>query len=491
MRPGAAVVLELRDGRIAAAYPRDASVVRPRSEWEDGDVLGDASVLLVPALADAHIHLVACAAERAGVDLGQLRPRSLPELLERLAGAARSVAPGSWLRASGYDEAWLAERRHPRRRELDASVPHAPLRMRHATRHASLLNSLAFARIELHLGRLDASRAPRDADGAPLGIVFGLEPEITRAIGPLEPAAIRAGLATVSGELAQYGVASLDEMTASNDATRVALLADAVASGVVRQRVRAYVGDADEAEPARRAAAGQIDVAGVKLLARSTEEVRAPAFRDGLARARRRGLAVAVHAVEADVVSEVLAALEAAPPREPTGDATENGGPDRLEHCALCPPELVRRIAATDVAVVTQPAFLAERNVKYRSEVEPELWPWLYPIRSLRAAGVLVAGGSDAPVVALDPRLGLRGAVERGATATGADPLGAEEALDPAAALDLFTGAPGRLRGEPAGSWPEVGDRADLLVVESCGEGRFVLEHAPLRHALAGGAVIA
>ena len=477
--PGEPCCLRLEDGRVVACVPLGPGERPPR----DGSVLGDDGVLLLPAFADPHLHLFACAADRVGLELGDAPPPTIPALLERLREVARGLPPGAWLRASGYDEAWLAEGRHPTRAELDDAVPAHPLRLRHATRHATLLNGAGWMRVEQEIGRPAADLAPRDGRGFPVGPVFALEPEITRVVGPVDPAALARGLRAVGGALARCGVVHVDEVTASNDAARVARLAGAVADGDLPQRVRAFVADADEAEAARRAAGELVSIAGVKLLARSTDEVHAHDFRDRLGRARRAGLPVAVHAIEPDVVVAVLDALASAPPR-----AGADRAPDRLEHASLCPPEVVQRIASAGVAVVTQPAFVARRGDKYRREVEEPLHDWLYPLRDLRAAGVTVAAGSDAPVVPFDPRLGLDGAVRR-TTRDGAV-LGARQALTDADALELFTAAPAALRGERPASAFASGAVADLVLAEaeSWREGWRGLR---IRHALRAGRVIA
>jgi len=469
-------------GRIAAIAPlasdRDAG-----GRLDEETTLGDDAALLLPAFADPHLHLVACAADRAGLDLSSDPPASRPALLARLATAAAALPSGAWLRASGYDEAWLDDRRHPSQRALDEAVAGRPLRLRHATRHASLLSSAARARVEQVYGTLDASRTPRAADGSPGALVIGLEPEITRVVGPLAPGELDASLRVVGRELARHGVVHLDEVTASNDASRVARIAAAVASGDLPQSVRAFVGDPDEAPAARCAADGRVVIAGVKLLARSCDEVRSARFRAALAGARRQGLPVAIHAVEPDVTDAVLDALTSAPAR--TGGV--GAGPDRLEHCSLCPPELVRRIAAAGVAVVTQPAFVAARGDKYRIEVEQPLWPWLYPLRALTAAGVAVAASSDAPVVPYDPRLGLDAAVRR--TTRSGTVLAADERLDDASALAIFGETAARLRGETVvGLSP--GAAADVLVVDpdSLNDGWRGLV---VRHTIAAGRVIA
>lgn len=482
--PAAPCRLRLAAGRIVAREPLiDLAPAHDAAAPGDAATLGDAGALLLPAFADPHLHLLACAADRAGLDLADDPPASIARLLDRLRAAAHTLPPGGWLRASGYDEAWLAERRHPSRAELDGAVPRHPLRLRHATRHATLLNSAGWARIEQAIGLPSADVAPRAADGRPAGVVFGLEPEITRMVGPVDPGALARGLRAVGTQLARLGVVHVDEVTASNDAARVARLAQAVVAGDLPQQVRAFVRDPEDVAPARRAAAGHVPIAGVKLLARSTDEVHSAGFLDRLHRARRLGLPVAVHAVEPDVVVAVLDALASSPARS-GDDAT----PDRLEHASLCPPEVVRRIARARVAVVTQPAFVAWRGDKYLREVEEPLHDWLYPLRDLRAAGVLVAAGSDAPVVPFDPRLGLDGAVRR--TTRSAHQVAARQALGEAEALELVTSAAARLRGEATPFAPCAGAAADLLVVEAASwTGRW--RELRMRHVLSAGRVVA
>jgi predicted amidohydrolase YtcJ len=224
--------------------------------------------------------------------------------------------------------------------------------------------------------------------------------------------------------------------------------------------VRAYVGDPDEFAPAVAAAGTAVEVVGVKLFARSPEEVDSKSFVDTLARARRAGLPVAVHAVEVDAIGATLAALARAPVR-----AQGSRLSDRIEHCALCPPELASSIARAGIAVVTQPGFLLARGDKYRHDVEAPLWSWLYPLRSLRDAGVTIAAGSDAPVAPPAPRLALLGATRRGED--GKPALAADQSLTDGEALDLLTSAPAALRGEAdrAGRLGP-GFRADLVVAE-------------------------
>ena len=147
-----------------------------------------------------------------------------------------------------------------------------------------------------------------------------------------------------------------------------------------------------------------------------------------MSEAHGRGWQVAIHAVEERAVAAAVAAFEAALAGRPRGAHRH-----RIEHCGLCPPALVRRIAAAGVLVATQPSFLYYTGERYLRLVPPEKQGFLYPLRSLQRAGVLLAAGSDCPVVPPDVIAGLYGAVARrsagGRPLPGAETLAVEEAL--------------------------------------------------------------
>jgi hypothetical protein len=167
---------------------------------------------------------------------------------------------------------------------------------------------------------------------------------------------------------------------------------------------------------------------------------------------------VAVHCVDAGTLVAALAAFAALPRRHRVGRG------HRLEHVAECPPALVVRIAALDLTVVTNPAFVHWRGDAYRVETAAAARGWLYRAGSLAHAGIPLAGASDAPVVPPSPWVGVAAARSR-RTAGGAS-LGAAERLDAAAALRLFTtGAAFALGADALGRLVEGGP-ADLIVVE-------------------------
>ena len=68
------------------------------------------------AFVDHHVHFLATAAARLSVDLTECR--GMADLVQMLGAACRAEG-GGWVRAWGYDESLLVERRHPTRVDLD------------------------------------------------------------------------------------------------------------------------------------------------------------------------------------------------------------------------------------------------------------------------------------------------------------------------------------------------------------------------------------
>jgi predicted amidohydrolase YtcJ len=162
--------------------------------------------------------------------------------------------------------------------------------------------------------------------------------------------------------------------------------------------------------------------------------------------------------VGAATLVAALAAFAALPARRRLGRR------HRLEHVAECPPPLVARIAALGLTVVTNPAFVHWRGDVYRAETSGAARGWLYRARSLAAAGVPLAGASDAPVVSPSPWVGMAAARSR-RTASGA-PLGPAERLAPMDAFRLFTTGAAYALGDDTLGRLVVGGPAHAVVVE-------------------------
>jgi predicted amidohydrolase YtcJ len=307
---------------------------------------------------------------------------------------------------------------------------------------------------ESALRRAGGARGGARLDGVVTGLVSGREEMLARLVGPLPAEALRDALVATAGELAALGLTTVADATPRGP-RRLGPLRDAMAGGRFRLRVFAMRRPGARPSPA----AGRLLPGPVKILVEDGGlRPRFATLARRIATAAAAGAQVAVHCVDAGTLVAALAAFGTLP------RAARAARRHRLEHVAECPPALVSGIAALGLTVVTNPAFVHWRGDAYLGETAGRARGWLYRARSLSAAGIPLAGASDAPVVPASPWVGIAAARSR-CTAGGAV-LGPAERLDAAAALRLFTtGAAFALRADRLGRLV-AGGPADLALVE-------------------------
>lgn len=382
-------------------------------------VVDAAGHALLPGLHDHHIHLRALAASMASVRCGPPQVRSAAALAAALRAADAALGAGAWLRGTGFHESVMGQSVMDAsgagdidRDWLDAVLPDRPLRIQHRSGRLWILNSAA----------LDALAPDADAplerrDGRWTGRLYDADDWLRARLRGVSPS-----LHAASRWLARRGVTGVTDTTHHNGPDALRAFADAQARGELLQRVRA-MGDA------RLDACG--DLSSVqrgehKFHLHEHELPDLDALVSAIRASHAVGRAVAFHCVTRVDLTFALAALREA--------GTLRG--DRIEHASIAPPELVDEIAALNLIVVTQPNFIAERGDDYLRDVDAQDRPWLYRLRGLVAAGVALAGSTDAPFGEPDPWAAMQAAIDR-RTPSGAV-IGGDEALDPTAALNLF-----------------------------------------------------
>jgi predicted amidohydrolase YtcJ len=408
---GAEVDVVWRGGVVTAIERSGRSAVPDAIEIDAG---GGA---LIPGLHDHHIHLLALAAARASTRVGP------PEVVDvgglgRALTAACLASRSGWVRAVGYHESVAGDLDAA---TLDRLVPagrDAAIRVQHRSGQMWVLNARAIA--VTGLDRLDRPGIERDAGGAVTGRVFGLD-DLLRQMVPADAP----DLAALGRELATYGVTGVTDLTPTESSSEVELLAGAVTAAGFP--VGVVITGGPGLDPAAAPGLGR---GAVKFLPADHTVPDVDALASGFAAAHAAGRPVAVHCVTRVGLVIALAAWS---------DAGVRPG-DRIEHGAVLPAELLGEIHDLGLIVVSQPNFVAERGDAYLADVEPADQPHLWRCGSLIEHGIGVAAGTDAPFGHPDPWRAITAAVER-RTATGA-PLGSDEAIDPARALDLFLGAP-------------------------------------------------
>ncbi len=437
---------------------------------------------VVPGLRDAHFHPVTYAAAVAGISLKTAA--DFAEIGDRLRAAADGMAPGVPMTAMRLDDESLAESRLPTRHDLDALLDDRPVLLHRYCGHVAVANTAALRAAGIGPEAPDPAGGSfdRDADGTPTGVLreTAVSP-VARALAARDrPALTPEGLLTAMGGLAGVGLTSVGAIVGCGEDTW-ADLGDQVAALVevapdLPIKLHALVIAHTPAELARQAQA--LAGAGPRLrflgwkafadgsLGGHTAYMHEP-FADlpgerGLLRldpgwARTMadatlalGGTVAIHAIGDKANAEVLSLFEAL--------IADGAAPDRLrvEHASVLGAAEVARFAATGVTASVQPAFLASETEWLPKRLGARL-ARAYPFRTLREAGVPLAGGSDCPVEPPHPLWGMALARDR-AGIVPAEGLGAGEALA------LFTTWAARSLSEPEPLAP--GEAADFAVLD-------------------------
>jgi len=435
---------------------------------------------IIPGLRDAHIHAVPYAALLAGCSLKSAT--SIDDLIQRLSNHAATVPSESPVIATRMDDAHLTERRLPNRRDLDRAVPDRPAVIYRYCGHVAVANSVALASSGISPGTPDpeGGSIDRDEEGIPTGVLretaTGLiAPSMARG-GTLEPDALIAALEGLAG----VGITSIGAMMGYGEAPSQKLEAEVeLWCSVARRlpiRVHGFVitDQADQLDWAadRLSAAGpRLRWIGLKRFADGSLGGHTAAMRHPFADERTAGTLrlteadeviarrcielggiVAIHAIGDRAVAGVLDVFERLIAR---GADPANL---RMEHASIMDHGLIRRFATIGATAAVQPAFLASEADWVVDRIGAPREAWIYPFRSMRDAGIPLAGSSDCPVEPPNPLWGMAAAVDR----HGINPA---EALEPLQALHLFTsgGARALREAKPLA----VGSPADLVVIDA------------------------
>ncbi|MDM7956663.1 amidohydrolase family protein [Blastomonas sp.] len=415
--------LAIRDGRVAE-IGCDRSALGPELDGQRATML--------PGLVDHHLHLLATAAQMQSVDLsGSLTYEAVRDKLHR---AVRGLDAGTWLRATGYDEraAGLLDAA-----AIDQWVCDRPVRIQDRTGALWVLNGAGLARIGDAPYPQGVETSP---DGVPTGRIWRCDDWLRSRIGSTPPSLARLGMS-----LLRYGITGVTDAGADNGPPQAGILAAAVRSGALPQRLTVM---GREDLPASTA----YKIGALKLLYDETDWPDTHIVAARIVEARRQGRNVAAHCTTAAELVLYLAALE------------ESGGArtgDRIEHGSMIPHSMIPDIARAGLTVVTQPGFVHDRGDRYLAQIPAHEIDDLYRLSSLRDAGVALAAGSDAPYASVSPWIGIAAAQNR-LTRHGAR-LGAAEAISAREALALYS--PGGLKGVAAAPRISVGQNADLCLV--------------------------
>ena len=456
--------IAIRGGRIAWVGDSGGSlpILPPHTQ-----VIDCGGQTIVPGFIDAHCHILAYASALTAVDCSAPAVLSISDIVDAIRLRAQSVPRGDWIRAVGYREFDLQEKRHPTRGDLDAAAPHHPVRLNHRSGHACVLNSLALQRVGIHAATEEppGGTIDRDLDTAePNGLLLEMSDFLDERIPRLSAAELDKGIALANRRLLAAGVVSVHDATPVNSVERWDAMRRLRESGGFTPSVVMMAGaDRIDGFADRGLSYGSgngalmLGHAKIMLTQSGGRLFPSPAeLSDIVAAAHARGFPVAIHAVESAAVDAAAQAL------------TSNrayGLRDRIEHASECPPHTLEALRSAHTVVVTQPGFIDESASRYLAELGAAA-KWLYRIGSISESGLIVAASSDAPASRPDPLTAMRAAVthrdQAGATLNAGEGVSAMQALRMYTTAAAYAACQEADRGSIA-----PGKRADLAVLSA------------------------
>ena len=440
-----AVTLDARRPHGSTIYARDGRILKVSSKViERGLASPFAQVIdckgktVIPAFHDAHCHIVAYAESLLNISLGPDCVNSIEDIVLKIRQAAATTPPGQWIRCSGYNEFYLAEKRHPTRNDLDRATTSHPIKLTHRSGHAHVLNTPAMSLAGIH----NESEEPpgcmieRDLEtGLPNGLLYGMGAYLSNAIPAVGSDELDSAVKKTGQTLLSLGITTVQDASPGNGLARWNQFLNWKRRGIFPPRTILMFG-VDEAQglPLEDRETGLASGA-VKIM---LDEVRGclnptPDELNRLAwDIHSRGLQMAIHAVEEPTVAAAVHALSYALRELP--DKTRR---HRIEHCSICNLPTARQLRRLGSIVVTNPAFIFYSGERYLSTVSQRQLRHLYALNTMLKAGLKPAAGSDAPIAPPDPLKGIYAAVTRRAE-TGRQMLKGE-AVSVIDALRLYT----------------------------------------------------
>ena len=443
---------------------------------------------MYPGFTDAHVHVLGLGARERLLNLEGTT--SIEGLQARVAEAAASLPEGTVLQGRGWIETHWPDERFPTRQDLDAVAPDIAVVLRRADGHALVANSLA-----LEMAGITAdSVAPeggdilRDEAGEPTGML------IDTAMGPVGALSggftgdVRADVYMEGAwSAARYGwtgahdmsvpwadVAMIDGMS-EDLPVRVYISANPDGFGplvrdghvisenrrVIARAIKLYMDGALGSRGAALLAPYSDDPGNSGLMLSRDDETLS-----GMVTALQEGIQLNVHAIGDRGNQLLLDWVEEAQAAVPEDQRALIDARWRDEHTQIVDPSDIPRFAELGVIPSMQPSHAIGDLYFAPDRLGQERLDGAYAWRALIDSGVVIAGGSDAPVERGDPRIEFYAAVvRRGLDGTQTEDWRPDQAVTRDEALRMFTAWPAyaSFREDEVGRIVE-GLRADFTV---------------------------
>ncbi|HET6851955.1 MAG TPA: amidohydrolase [Pyrinomonadaceae bacterium] len=464
---------------------------------KDTRVVDLKSNTVLPGFTDSHQHLSGVGQREMTLNLEGTS--SLADFLAKVKERVDQAKPGEWVTGRGWIETHWQPAAFPTRWDLDRVAPNNPVILGRADGHGAVANSAALkiAGVDKDTpnpfgGEISKDKQSGEPNGMLLDAAQGL---VRRRVPPTTPEeAERAVVLGVKRDI-QLGWTQIQD--AGGSYADVDIFKKLYTAGTIKLRIyKAVYGPGPAASRLLNEGAtvgafenrltlrtikvvsdGALGSRGAALLAPYSDSpdtsgfltVKAEELRPMLLDALRKGIQVETHAIGDRANRFILDEYETALKAVPASERKVAEPRWRVEHAQIVNPADIPRFAKLGIIPSMQPSHAIGDLFFAPKRLGIERLAGAYAWQSFIKSGVVVPGGSDAPVERGEPMIEFYAAVARkdqkGFSAEGWHP---EEAVTREQALKMFTVWPAyaafeeKLRGTI-----EVGKLADLTILSA------------------------
>lgn len=451
---------------------------------------------VVPGMTDAHHHLEGVGFREMTLNLEGIT--SLPDFLAKVKTKVDAVKPGEWVTGRGWIETFWTPQVFPTRWDLDKVAPNNPVILGRADGHGAVANSAALkiAGITKDTPAPFGGEISKDKNGEPNGMLLDAAQRlVNRHIPPTSPA--DAERAVVLGVQRDISLGWTQVQNPGGSYQEVDIYRKLYSEGKIKLRIyKVLSAPGKEAQrllsegPIIGAYGNRLTVRSLKFYADGSLGSRSAALLEPysdapdtsgfltvkeedllpvLEEALRKGIQCETHAIGDRGNRFILDEYEKALQAVPVAQRKISDPRWRVEHSQIVNPHDIPRFKKLGIIPSMQASHAIGDLHFAPARLGLKRLEGAYAWNSFVKSGVIVAGGSDAPVERGEPMIEFYAAVARkdikGFSGPGWHP---EEALPRAQALKMLTLWPAyaafeeNLRGTI-----EVGKLADLTVLSA------------------------
>ena len=458
--------------------------------------------MMIPGMADAHLHLYAYCQNLTFVDLSKVH--NINEMINLMKEKVKNVKKGDWVKGVNFDQSKWKENRFPTLEEMDSISKDNPIIIKRCCLHAVVANSkaLKMAGIGKNYQAGSGGIVELDKDGMPNGILREQSTKVFDDIlpDPLKDIEVQKKIMQdVLNDMSSKGITTIHTYAAKiwqyNE--DISIYKNFEKEEKLPLRVTVCIDELFEPEilteeklnnPYRKVQLGAYKIFSDGSMGSRSAALKKPYSDDPqnsgfmlftqeelnnkILTGYEHGLQPAIHAIGDRALDMTLAAIEytlkTTKEKGMTDEEQKNRLPFRIIHVQMIDDDLLERMKKLPLVLDIQPIFLCTDLHWIEDRIGKERLKGSFALKTMEKAGLIQTGGSDCPVETYEPLKGIYAAVTRqdmeGYPTEGFLP---EERLSVYEALCMYTkNVPYATGQESVLGTLEIGKFADLTVLE-------------------------